>query len=32
VVDGRGIIRYQHLGDIKAVDVANLLRELERAR
>ncbi len=32
VIDGRGIIRYQHLGDIKAADVAVLLRELERAQ
>ena len=32
VVDGKGIVRYQHLGDIRAGDVARLLRELERAK
>jgi len=32
VVDGQGVVRYQHLGDIRAGDVAKLLAELERAR
>lgn len=32
VIDGRGIIRYQHLGDIRESDVAMLLAELEKAR
>lgn len=32
VVDGEGVVRYQHLGDIRAGDVAKLLAELERAR
>ena len=32
VVDGRGIIRYQHLGPIEADDVPELLREWEAAK
>lgn len=32
VVDGKGVIRYQHIGDIRADDVAVLLAELEKAR
>ena len=32
VVDGRGTIRYQHLGPIEADDVAVLLREWEAAK
>ena len=32
VIDGRGIIRYQHLGDIRESDVPTLLAELEKAR
>ena len=32
VIDGRGIIRYQHLGDIRERDVPTLLAELEKAR
>ena len=32
IVDGRGIIRYQHMGPIEAGDVPALLREWERAR
>lgn len=32
VVDGKGIVRYQHLGDVRAGDVPKLLAELERAR
>jgi len=32
VVDGRGIIRYQHIGPIEPADVSVLLREMERAQ
>ena len=32
VIDGRGIIRHQHIGDVRADDVAVLLRKLEEAR
>jgi cytochrome c biogenesis protein CcmG/thiol:disulfide interchange protein DsbE len=32
VVDGKGIIRYQHMGPIEAGDVALIRREWERAR
>ena len=32
VIDGRGIIRYQHLGPIEAGDVASLVREWEAAK
>ena len=32
VVDGEGIIRYQHIGDIREDDVPVLLRELQDAR
>lgn len=32
VVDGRGIIRYQHVGPIAPVDVPMILEELEKAR
>ena len=32
VVDGRGIIRYQHVGAIMPQDVATVLAELEKAR
>jgi cytochrome c biogenesis protein CcmG, thiol:disulfide interchange protein DsbE len=32
VIDGRGIIRYQHIGDIRPDDVPVLLRQLEQAR
>lgn len=32
VIDGRGVIRYQHIGDIRADDVPTLLAELEKAR
>lgn len=31
VIDGRGIIRYQHIGDIREGDVATLLDELRKA-
>lgn len=32
VVDGRGIIRHQHIGDIRASDVPKLMQALEAAR
>jgi cytochrome c biogenesis protein CcmG/thiol:disulfide interchange protein DsbE len=32
VVDGRGVIRYQHIGPIEADDVATIVRQLEAAR
>jgi len=32
IVDGRGIIRYQHIGPIEARDVPMILDKLERAR
>ena len=32
VVDGRGIIRYQHIGPVEAGDVPIILAELEKAR
>jgi len=32
IVDGKGVIRYQHIGPIEAGDVAMILRELEAAR
>ena len=32
VVDGRGIIRYQHVGPVEAGDVPVILAELEKAR
>ena len=32
VVDGKGIIRYQHIGPIEASDVATILSKLEEAR
>lgn len=32
VIDGRGVIRYQHIGDIREGDVAVLLAELRKAR
>lgn len=32
VIDGKGVIRYQHIGDIRAEDVPKLLAELEKAR
>ncbi len=31
VVDGKGVIRYQHLGEIRPEDVAVIVRELEKA-
>ncbi|HVM22543.1 MAG TPA: redoxin family protein [Sphingomicrobium sp.] len=32
VVDGRGVIRYQHVGPIEASDVPTILQKLEQAR
>lgn len=32
VIDAQGVIRYQHIGDIRAGDVPRLLEELEKAR
>ena len=32
IVDGKGIIRYQHIGPIEASDVPNILKRLEQAR
>jgi cytochrome c biogenesis protein CcmG/thiol:disulfide interchange protein DsbE len=32
VIDGEGIIRYQHIGDVRANDVELLLEQLEAAR
>lgn len=32
VIDAKGVIRYQHIGDIRADDVPRLLEELEKAQ
>ncbi|MCX9146479.1 DsbE family thiol:disulfide interchange protein [Erythrobacter sp. WG] len=32
VIDGKGIIRHQHIGDIRPEDVPKLIAELEKAR
>ena len=32
VIDGRGVIRYQHIGAIRESDVALILHKLERAK
>lgn len=32
VIDAKGVIRYQHIGDIRESDVPKLLEELEKAR
>jgi cytochrome c biogenesis protein CcmG/thiol:disulfide interchange protein DsbE len=32
VVDGKGVIRYQHIGPIEAADVPTILAKLEQAR
>ena len=32
IVDGRGIIRYQHIGPIETADVPTILAEMEKAR
>jgi cytochrome c biogenesis protein CcmG/thiol:disulfide interchange protein DsbE len=32
VIDGKGVIRHQHIGDIRPENVADLLAQLEKAR
>jgi cytochrome c biogenesis protein CcmG, thiol:disulfide interchange protein DsbE len=32
IVDGKGVIRYQHIGDIRPENVGEILAELEKAR
>lgn len=32
VIDGKGIIRYQHVGPIEAADIPTILQKLEQAR
>lgn len=32
VIDAKGVIRYQHIGDIREADVPKLLAELEKAK
>lgn len=32
VVDGRGIVRYQHIGPIEQADIPDIIREMERAQ
>lgn len=32
VIDAKGVIRYQHIGDIRQSDIPKLLAELEKAR
>jgi cytochrome c biogenesis protein CcmG/thiol:disulfide interchange protein DsbE len=32
VIDGKGVIRYQHIGAIEAKDVPLILQKLEQAR
>ena len=32
VIDAKGVIRYQHIGDVRESDVPRLLAELEKAR
>lgn len=32
VIDGKGVIRYQHIGDIRAEDVPEMLEQLEKAK
>jgi cytochrome c biogenesis protein CcmG/thiol:disulfide interchange protein DsbE len=32
IVDGTGVIRYQHIGPIEARDVPNIVAQLEQAR
>jgi cytochrome c biogenesis protein CcmG, thiol:disulfide interchange protein DsbE len=32
VIDGKGVIRYQHIGDIKADDISKIVEELGKAR
>lgn len=32
VIDGKGVIRHQHIGDIRAEDIPEIMAELEKAR
>lgn len=32
VIDGKGVIRHQHIGDIRAEDIPDILAELEKAK
>jgi cytochrome c biogenesis protein CcmG/thiol:disulfide interchange protein DsbE len=32
VIDGKGVIRYQHIGDIRPEDVPEMLEQLEKAK
>ena len=32
IVDGRGVVRYQHIGPVEAADVPSILAKLEQAR
>ena len=32
VIDAKGVIRYQHIGDIRESDIAKLMAELEKAK
>ncbi len=32
IVDGQGVVRYQHIGAVEAADVPTILAELEKAR
>ena len=32
VIDGKGVIRYQHIGPIEAADIPTIMSELEQAR
>ena len=32
VIDGRGVIRYQHIGDIRAEQIPEIMRQLEAAK
>lgn len=32
VIDGKGVIRYQHIGPIEAADVPTIMKKLEQAR
>ena len=32
IVDGKGVIRYQHIGEIRAADMSRIVQEYEKAR
>jgi cytochrome c biogenesis protein CcmG/thiol:disulfide interchange protein DsbE len=32
IIDGKGVIRYQHIGDIRATDMGRIVEEFEKAR